>query len=219
MKIILLILGLSLIISDFQRKETTLKLLRKKALDRNPDEFHFHMINSQMNQGIHFEKRKDDEHTPDQIKLMQTQDINYVNYRRRIETNKIDRLKANLHLIDVADRPKNKHTFFADTNKQARKFNFAKKLNTLPELLDNFNCPNLDRLKDQVVNVDEKSLEQVTYLRDQSYNQLMKRVEREKLLQITSDKMEIKKKLMVIITIIIITIVNDKLFNSQNNLS
>ena len=33
---------------DQAKKKKLLKVLHKKALDRNPDEFHFHMINSQV---------------------------------------------------------------------------------------------------------------------------------------------------------------------------
>ena len=46
--------------SDYQQKEKALKVLRQKALDKNPDEFHFHMINSQVKEGRHYEMRTDD---------------------------------------------------------------------------------------------------------------------------------------------------------------
>ena len=34
--------------SDFQRKKKTLKALKRKALDRNPDEFYFNMVNTRL---------------------------------------------------------------------------------------------------------------------------------------------------------------------------
>lgn len=34
--------------SDYHRKQNTLNALRKKALDKNPDEFYFKMISSQL---------------------------------------------------------------------------------------------------------------------------------------------------------------------------
>lgn len=43
---------------DHQLKATRLKKLKNKALLRNPNEFHFHMINSRLIDGIHQENLK-----------------------------------------------------------------------------------------------------------------------------------------------------------------
>lgn len=37
---------------DYHEKGETLKLLRKRTLDKNPDEFYFHMINSRVKDGV-----------------------------------------------------------------------------------------------------------------------------------------------------------------------
>ncbi|KAG5324575.1 UTP11 protein, partial [Acromyrmex heyeri] len=117
---------------DFQEKRATIKLLRKRALNKNPDEFHFHMINSKVVNGVHQEKDKEDQHTPEQIKLMETQDLRYVAYKRNIEAKKIDKLQSQLHMIDAANE--NQHIFFLDDD-EMKNFNLVKKLDTHPGLL------------------------------------------------------------------------------------
>ncbi|RWS02715.1 putative U3 small nucleolar RNA-associated protein 11-like protein [Dinothrombium tinctorium] len=184
--------------NDYNEKQKTLKKLRKKALDKNPNEFFFHMVNSQLKNGQHFEKNKD-EYTADQLKLMQTQDLKYIALKRNIELKKIQKLKATLHLIDVQSKPLNKHTFFTDTKKEAKKANPVKKLNTHPELIDSvYNLPKLDDLKNEDY-VDEKVLRLLPTVereRDKAYSELVKRIEREKQLKILMDKMLVKSQLM-----------------------
>ena len=99
---------------DYNNKKQVLKHLRKKALNKNPDEFYFHMSNSKIvDGGIHRDllskksKSKDgggtttNANTADQIRLMQTQDYKYVSMRRVMEQKKIEKLKGALHLLDA----------------------------------------------------------------------------------------------------------------------
>merc|ERR1712137_450927 len=80
---------------DFNEKKDALKLLHKRALNRNPDEFYFHMVRSLMEDGDHVEKPKDEECTPEQLKLMQTQDLKYIVHKRNVEA-KIEKLQSEL---------------------------------------------------------------------------------------------------------------------------
>jgi U3 small nucleolar RNA-associated protein 11 len=170
------------------------------VLDKNPEEFHFHMFGSQLKDGVHYDLRKDDnELTKDELKLIQTQDLNYVNHKRVIEMNKIEKLKQNLHLIDVQNKIKNRHTFFVDNKSDKKNFDFAKQMKTNKELLEmGFNFGKSDDLRNKVfANVNETDIQNVTHLRDKSYKELAKRMERHKFLKILSQKMELKKKLLV----------------------
>lgn len=103
---------------DFNEKKGALKGLHKRALNKNPDEFYFHMIRSRMEEGEHVETPKEEECTPEQLKLMQTQDLKYIAHKRLVESKKIDKLQAQLHLID-AEKPNN-HVFFVDTKEEGR---------------------------------------------------------------------------------------------------
>lgn len=101
---------------DFNVKKNALKALHKRALDRNPDEFYFHMVRSRMIDGEHVNTPKEEECTPEQLLLMQTQDLKYISHKRLVESKKIDKLQAQLHLIDV--EKKNNHVFFVDTKEE-----------------------------------------------------------------------------------------------------
>lgn len=182
---------------NFQNKRKALKILKKKALDRNPDEFYFHMINSKVEDGLHHELEKDDEHTPDQIKLMQSQDLRYVTTKRTIEARKIEKLQAQLHLLEAADSTENKHIFFVDTSEQAKMFDVAEHLDTHPDLLPRrTNRLRMSLLKNTVLpGIDLASLEKAKAQRNQLYRELEKRIQRESELALIQRKLEIKRHL------------------------
>ncbi|EFN82428.1 probable U3 small nucleolar RNA-associated protein 11 [Harpegnathos saltator] len=176
---------------DFQEKRATIKLLRKRALNKNPDEFHFHMINSKLENGIHREK-KEAEHTPEQIKLMETQDMKYIMYRKHIETKKINKLQNELHMLDTANETPNQHIFFMDDGKEAKNFDLAKRLDTHPALLSRrINRPRMSDLsKMQVPELDEKTLAKLQQKNHMNYTLLAKRLDRERELTIVQQKLE-----------------------------
>ncbi|XP_071439602.1 probable U3 small nucleolar RNA-associated protein 11 [Hetaerina americana] len=182
---------------DFHLKQARLKSLKKKALSRNPDEFYFHMINSKVQDGEHNEIDKEDEHTPGQIKLMQTQDLKYVNLKCKIESSKIERMQAQLHLIDVANQTSNKHIFFVDSKEEAKNFDVATRLDTHPALMSR--RTNRLKLSDlqtmHLPSVDEVTVNSLSKVRNARYKELKKRVEREKELTIIQQKLEVKRHL------------------------
>ncbi|XP_017488481.1 PREDICTED: probable U3 small nucleolar RNA-associated protein 11 isoform X3 [Rhagoletis zephyria] len=160
-----------------QHKERILKALRKRALNKNPDEFYHHMINSKLEKDEHHEKEKEpDEHSKVQKALMETQDMQYVTMKRTMEAKKIQRLQAQLHMIDFANTVENKHIFFDDgldgeiVGKELDEVELAKRLETHPNLKANA-------------------------LKKQSYQELTKRIEREKELAVAQQKLQIKRVL------------------------
>ena len=52
---------------DYNDKKATLKNLSKKALNKNPDEFYYHMIKSKTEAGVHKEKGSEETLTPEQV--------------------------------------------------------------------------------------------------------------------------------------------------------
>ncbi|CAL1610254.1 unnamed protein product [Knipowitschia caucasica] len=184
---------------DYHKKQNTLAALRKKALDKNPDEFYFKMVNTQLKEGVHTDKKStEEETTEEQKKMMRTQDIKYIEMKRVAEAKKIERLKGELHLLDGDDKPKNTHTFFVDSKKQVAAFDLATHLNTMPELVGRvFNRPTLDTLRTKRIHgaVDPQSLEKLSKQRRHQYKILGQRIDREKKMFVISEKIQTRKDL------------------------
>ncbi|KAI5641181.1 utp11 protein domain-containing protein [Phthorimaea operculella] len=181
---------------DYHEKGETLKLLRKRTLDKNPDEFYFHMVNSRVKDGVHHEVQKEDEHGPEQIKLMQTQDIKYINMKRTVESRRINRLQSQMHMTDIADATPNTHTFFVDEGEE-KDFDLAKRLDTHPSLLGRkSNRPRLSDLnKIALPDLDEETVKLMKKKKEKTYKELATRIEREKQLTVVQQKMELKRHL------------------------
>eukprot|EP00061_Rhincodon_typus_P017763 g46610.t1 len=71
---------------DYHRKQNTLKALRQKALDKNPDEFYFRMTSTKLQDGVHVIKQPREEVTEEQLKIIRTQDLKYVEMKRVAES-------------------------------------------------------------------------------------------------------------------------------------
>lgn len=131
---------------DFQNKQKYITNLRKKAAERNPDEFYHHMHNSKVINGKHVEFNKNKELDQETIELLKSQDMGYIVYKKSIDDKKVARLKENIHLIGDC-KPK-KHTLFVDDEEELEDFDVAKRLNTRPELLDRaYNRPTNELLE------------------------------------------------------------------------
>ena len=94
--------------SDFQAKRDLLINLKRKILEKNPDEFYFNMAKTQIKvlkirkniinskhivylcihfqDGVHKLRNPFVEFTEDELKLMKTQDKNYIKFHQQMES-------------------------------------------------------------------------------------------------------------------------------------
>lgn len=119
----------------FHVKEDTLRVLREKAANRNEDEFYFKMVNSKTVDGVHRPVNEDNKYTQDELILMKTQDMGYVLQKLQSEKKKVEKLSANLHLID--HKPANKHVYFADDREEAKELKQQLSKRKVPSTSDN----------------------------------------------------------------------------------
>ncbi|XP_070768423.1 probable U3 small nucleolar RNA-associated protein 11 isoform X2 [Enoplosus armatus] len=183
---------------DYHKKQNTLSALRKKALEKNPDEFYFKMISSELKDGVHVAKNAEVEVTEEQRKMMRTQDIKYVEMKRVAEAKKIERLKGELHLLDADSKQKNSHTFFVDSKKEVQSFDLANHLNTVPELVDRvYNRPTLQTLETKSIRgaVQPRTVKKLARQRKHQYKILSQRIDREKKMFVISQKIQTRKDL------------------------
>ncbi|XP_028937287.1 probable U3 small nucleolar RNA-associated protein 11 [Ornithorhynchus anatinus] len=184
---------------DYHKKQEQLKALRTKALERNPDEFYYRMTRSQLQDGVHVTKRNEEEVTEEQLKIMRTQDLKYVEMKRVAEAKKIERLKSELHLLDATREHPNKHVFFFDTKKEVKQFDLATHLQTAPELVGRvYNRPTLETLQKEKVKgaTSQLQLMRLTKKRKRQYNLLEQRIKREEELFVMAQKIQTRKDLM-----------------------
>ncbi len=63
-----------------------LQTLRRKAEERNPDEFYFAMEHAKTRDGVHVVKSTEpNKYSQEELRLMKTQDINYLTLKAQTE--------------------------------------------------------------------------------------------------------------------------------------
>ncbi len=164
---------------DYHKKQDYLKVLKKKAADRNPDEFYFKMNKSSVDsKGVHREKRDGSLDTSTVVKL-KTQDLGYIVHKKAVDDNKVKKLQKNLHLIgddSAAGGKKRKHKVFVEDEAEQASFDPVEHLDTVPELLSHgFNRlrkGQLERLAEEGTAPSAEQLKRVLDKREKAYKEL-----------------------------------------------
>ena len=141
---------------DHNKKRDRLKILRKKAADRNPDEFATGMVHSKVVNKVHREDTTQASAglSHAEMRLLKSQDAAYTHMRRAIDERNCERLRSNLHMINPVagsgggggeydsdsddggggDGPTtNRHTLFLENGEACDVFDPAEHFGTEPE--------------------------------------------------------------------------------------
>ncbi|KRX18236.1 putative U3 small nucleolar RNA-associated protein 11 [Trichinella nelsoni] len=168
-----------------QIKENAIRKLRRKALEKNPDEFYFHMINSKVEDGVHYEKAiGKDENSKEQEKLLQTQNLNYINFKLQIQRQKIKKLLDDFaflfSLCKVNSVKKHSKSEENEKTNSSKKFDLELLKKKFPSGL------NFKKLQSELQSLDKSKLS--------SFQELLKRLRVEKELSIVAEKLHMKKE-------------------------
>ncbi|KAF9084993.1 UTP11-like, U3 small nucleolar ribonucleoprotein [Mortierella sp. AM989] len=201
---------------DYHSKQDRLKAMREKASFRNPDEFYFKMINTKTKDGVHITERNE-KFSHDFMKLLNTQDLNYVTRQRDIGRKRVERMQEGLILMDddvhdefadeeeekvgssKAQKPKN-HIVFVDNEAEVKTFDAAKHFDTASELVHRkFNRPRTAQLKKELTisNIEKAEIKATAKERQRSLTELASRMEREETMSKLEQEMTLRKNLLL----------------------
>ncbi len=163
---------------DYQKKKEQLVNLKRKAADRNPDEFYFKMNKSKVVGGVH-ESTEHQTLDVETVKLLKTQDLGYIAHRKAVDDSKARRMKDSLHLIGEESSARD-HKIFVETEEEFRTFDPVEHFETIPELEDRtFNRLRKEQLsKISPDAITAKDVKGAMRSRQRSYKELNQRVSR-----------------------------------------
>lgn len=182
---------------DYHKKQAALKVLREKAAQYNPDEYYHAMTRRKTDKdGIIVTDRGNESLSVAQVKLLKSQDVNYIRTMRLHEKQKAEKLRR---LLDF--KSSGKHTVFVDLEEQQDLFSAAKYFDTDESLLERKEnrlrleqLETSDKLIKQDVDLDTKDELEKEKLR--RYKLLKERLTREKELRQVEAKLEMTREVM-----------------------
>eukprot|EP00197_Chlamydomonas_leiostraca_P003099 CAMPEP_0202869552 /NCGR_PEP_ID=MMETSP1391-20130828/12519_1 /ASSEMBLY_ACC=CAM_ASM_000867 /TAXON_ID=1034604 /ORGANISM="Chlamydomonas leiostraca, Strain SAG 11-49" /LENGTH=251 /DNA_ID=CAMNT_0049549887 /DNA_START=127 /DNA_END=879 /DNA_ORIENTATION=+ len=185
---------------DFHKKEKTIKALKRKAEERNPDEFYFAMQSAKTKDGVHDGSlAKANKYSAEELALMRSQDVGYLALKSRVEAEKVDALRESLHFIGAPAT--NRHVVFVDEAKEAKAFDPAAYFNTPKELLGRtFNRPKAEALEEAATVAMRAGAKARTQIKKAerrklaAYRELQQRLERKEKLARTAAHLTLQKE-------------------------
>ncbi|KAL3132654.1 hypothetical protein ABBQ32_009175 [Trebouxia sp. C0010 RCD-2024] len=185
---------------DFHRKEDEIQNLRRKAEQRNPDEFYFAMERKGTKGGVHSGSITEaNKYTQEELRFMKSQDATYVALRAQTEMKKVERLKSQLHFIGAA-APR-QHVVFVDDEAAAQSFSAEQHFDTPSELVDrSFNRPRTAQLQEPMQAADALTgnrRQRADRRRAASYKELQQRHERHQNLSEMAGSTVLQRAIMV----------------------
>lgn len=187
---------------DYHNKQERLKILREKARSRNEDEYYHSMTKKKTDEnGILITERETSQLLDvDEVKLLKTQDVNYVKTKRLNEMKLVERIMNGLSgAVGVSFAAKGQHTVFVDDEEEFENFDAAKHFKTDLRLLDRAeNRLRLDQLGDERVvdQQDEHLAEKYNEKKLKKLRALKQKLERVEQLKRVEQKMDEQRELM-----------------------
>ncbi|KAI5963601.1 uncharacterized protein KGF55_002481 [Candida pseudojiufengensis] len=168
--------------ADYHKKQAALKALKEKIKTHNPDEYYHAMTKKKTDdRGILISDRDSEVLSVDQVKLLKTQDINYIRTMRLNEMNKIEKEQK-----DLLFEGSGKHTIFVDSSEEQQNFKPEEYFNTDESLLHNRqNRLRIDQLRSssgvvKTNDIDSKLKDKLDNKKLKQFKQLQRRIAKEK---------------------------------------
>jgi U3 small nucleolar RNA-associated protein 11 len=185
--------------ADYHKKQAALAALKRKAETYNPDEYYHAMTRKRTDdRGIVISERDTEVLSVNQVKLLKTQDVNYIRTVRLNQLAKINKQKQGLGF-----EARGSHTVFVDSIEDQQKFDAAKHFNTDESLVNRReNRLTIDQLQTnrtvikQDPSFDQKLKDKQDMKKLKQYNLLKKTMEKERELAQVESRMELTKELM-----------------------
>lgn len=184
---------------DYHKKENEIQNLRRKAEQRNPDEFYFAMERKSTKGGVVASSITEaNKYTQEELCFMKSQDASYLALKAQTEMKKVERLRSQLHFIG-ASAPR-QHVVFVDDEAAVQSFSAEQHFDTPSDLLDrSFNRPRTAQLQEPAVAGSLPSRhqqQQSERKREASYRELQQRNDRRANLSGMAGSMDMEKAVM-----------------------